>query len=63
MSAVVHVLFTVASFFLGGNDNVEDLAIPEKISMETALVAKAFVEYFATQRKIVNKVQKKEIAI
>ena len=58
-SAVMHVLFTALKFFLDGNDNPEDLEIPEKVPVETVIVAQAFVQYFAAQRKIVNKVYSK----
>jgi hypothetical protein len=34
----------------------EEMCMPEKISKDTPMIAKAFVEYFASQRRVLNKV-------
>lgn len=57
LCAVVHVLFYVMDYYLNGLYLIEEeLSIPEKINKETAEIAQAFVEYFASQRRVLNKV-------
>ena len=51
--AVIHVLFNTINFFFESTNM--QLVIPQ-VTKETATVAKALVEYFANQRRVMNKV-------
>lgn len=42
--------------FVLDETNEEELVIPLHITKDTAIMAKAFVEYFASQRRAMNKV-------
>ena len=52
--AVIHVLFNTINSFLESTNM--QLVIPQQVTKETATVAKALVEYFANQRRVMNKV-------
>lgn len=41
------------------NEDQQELVIPTEITREIALIAQAFVKYFASQRKAMNKVKQR----
>ena len=59
LCAVVHVLFTVLNYFLKEEVQQEECNfIPLEIELETARTVEQIVNYFASQRRVINKVIK-----
>ena len=61
LCGVVHVLFYVLHIFLNGNEESDDqnfdlASIPEHVDTETVRTVEEIVKYFASQRRIINKV-------
>lgn len=57
LCAVVHVLFTALNYYLKEEEQQDECnSIPLEIGIETARTVEQIVNYFASQRQVINKV-------
>ena len=57
LCAVIHVLFTVLNYYLKEEVRQDEcIFIPLEIGMETTRTVEQIVNYFASQRQVINKV-------